>query len=155
MKLPAERLRALSIRQPWAMSIVTGTKRIENRSWDTRFRGLFLIHAGKGMTRDEFDGWAHMILAEDIRWPGLRGRIWRPSDFEGQRGGIIGAARLVDVARSREAVAPDQRPWFFGPVGFVLADVVPVPFMPCKGALGFFSVEPEVEAQARLQLVRA
>lgn len=37
----------LSIRQPWADLIVSGKKDIENRSWPTKFRGSFYIHAGK------------------------------------------------------------------------------------------------------------
>ena len=137
---------ALSIRQPWAFSIISGTKRIENRTWNTAFRGPFLIHAGRGLTQDELEGWAHMILAEDIHWPGLRDRVWRAADFE--RGGIIGMARLDRTFRSAINCPEDQRPWFFGPVGFLLADVRPLPFIPCKGALGFF--DPGPEAQARV-----
>lgn len=150
MILPAEPLRALSIRQPWAMSIVQGTKRIENRGWDTRFRGPFLIHAAKGMTRDELFGWGDMIKGEDISWPGLRERVWKPEDFE--RGGIVGAAQLVGVIRSPDEATADQHPWFFGPFGFVLAGVKAIPLIPCRGALGFFRPEPAIEQEARRML---
>ena len=44
---------ALSIRQPWAHHILFDGKRVENRSWLTRFRGPFLIHASA-----TFDGTA-------------------------------------------------------------------------------------------------
>lgn len=47
-------MKALSIRQPWAWLIVHGGKDIENRSWHTKFRGRFLVHAAKGMTSNEF-----------------------------------------------------------------------------------------------------
>lgn len=47
-------MKALSIRQPWAWLIVNGFKDIENRSWDTKYRGLVLIHASKGMTKDQY-----------------------------------------------------------------------------------------------------
>lgn len=150
MMLPAEPLRALSIRQPWAFSIVYGTKRIENRGWDTRFRGPFLIHAAKGMTRDELFGWGDMIKAEGINWPGLRNRMWKPEDFD--RGGLVGFAELARVERSPDDVAADQHPWFFGPCGFVLENVRAIPFIPCKGALGFFRPEPAIEAEARKRL---
>jgi hypothetical protein len=46
-------MKALSIRQPWAWLILNAGKDIENRDWLTRFRGPFLIHASKGMTRAE------------------------------------------------------------------------------------------------------
>jgi hypothetical protein len=38
-------MRALTIRQPWADAIAHQTKRIENRTWKTNYRGLVLIHA--------------------------------------------------------------------------------------------------------------
>lgn len=137
-------MRALSIRQPWAYSIVHGTKRIENRGWNTRYRGLFLIHAAKGLTRDELEGWADLIRAENMSWPGLRGRQWFESDFD--RGGIVGIARLVHVIRAEAEVSADQRPWFFGPFGFVLDDVRPIePMIPCPGRLGFFPIAAELE----------
>ena len=49
------RLPALSIRQPWAWMILNAGKDIENRSWQTDYRGRFLIHAAKGMTQDEYE----------------------------------------------------------------------------------------------------
>lgn len=39
-------VRALTVRQPWASLIALGTKRIETRSWSTRYRGPLAIHAG-------------------------------------------------------------------------------------------------------------
>jgi len=42
-------LPALSIWQPWAWLIANGYKDIENRTWWTKFRGPFLIHASKRM----------------------------------------------------------------------------------------------------------
>lgn len=38
--------RVLTIRQPWATLIATGHKRIETRSFATKYRGPLLIHAG-------------------------------------------------------------------------------------------------------------
>jgi hypothetical protein len=39
-------MRALTICQPYAELIARGEKRVENRSWYTRYRGPLLIHAG-------------------------------------------------------------------------------------------------------------
>jgi hypothetical protein len=41
-------VKALTIFQPFAAMIATGAKFVENRSWETRYRGPLAIHAGKG-----------------------------------------------------------------------------------------------------------
>ncbi len=41
-------MKALSLLQPWASLVVTGAKRIETRSWSTKYRGGLLIHASTG-----------------------------------------------------------------------------------------------------------
>lgn len=48
-------MKALSIRQPWAWAIVNAGKRVENRTWETRYRGPILIHAAKGVTKREYE----------------------------------------------------------------------------------------------------
>jgi hypothetical protein len=40
-------MKCLSIKQPYAELVVSGKKTIELRTWDTKFRGEFLIHASK------------------------------------------------------------------------------------------------------------
>jgi hypothetical protein len=42
---------------------------------------------------------------------------------------------IVDVVREHPSM------WFSGPVGLVIRDARPLPFMPLKGALGFFEAE--------------
>lgn len=123
---------ALSIRQPWAWLILNAGKDIENRTWSTRFRGEFLIHAAKGCTRKEYraaiEDWVYLFDVPDCRVPAFDSL---------QFGGIIGVAKLADCVQESDSE------WFFGPFGFVLRDVKPLPFTPCKGALGFFY--PEVQ----------
>jgi hypothetical protein len=47
-------MKALSIKQPWAILIAFGLKDIENRTWRTNFRGKIYIHAcGKPINRNE------------------------------------------------------------------------------------------------------
>lgn len=113
---------ALSIQQPWAWAIVHGGKTIENRTWRTRFRGRFLIHAGQ---RFDSDG-EGFILA---KCPHLPGRDQLP------RGGIVGVAELVGC------VTRSDSEWFFGPIGFILRNARPLPFVPCRGQLGIFEVK--------------
>jgi hypothetical protein len=118
---------ALSIRQPWAWLIVHGYKPIENRSWATIYRGDFLVHAGKSMTRVEYDE-AREIAGR------IRADLWVfPAFEELPRGGIVGAAKIVDCVQASTS------PWFFGPYGFVLAEARESIFIPCPGKLGFFN----------------
>ena len=58
---------ALSIRQPWAWAILHAGKDIENRSWSTSFRGPVCIHAAKGMTAAEFDGFVEFARSLNRR----------------------------------------------------------------------------------------
>jgi hypothetical protein len=41
-----KKLKAISIRQPWAWLIVNGYMDVENRIWAANVRGRVLIHAG-------------------------------------------------------------------------------------------------------------
>jgi len=132
-------MKALSIRQPWAWLIVNDHKDVENRTWSTNYRGRVLIHAGKGMTRDEYDD----ALATALH-VGYRGFF--PPREQLDRGGIVGAATIVGCAH------PDRRtsPWHMGgQYGFELACPKPIPFVACKGALGFFNVPTDVAEQLR------
>lgn len=116
---------ALSIRQPWAWLIANGWKDIENRDWPTRFRGRFWIHAGKGMTVEEYEDCADM--AEHCIIP-----VTLPPFELLWRGGIVGTAELVDCVEDHPSY------WFCGRYGFVIRNAATTKFMPCKGALGFF-----------------
>ncbi len=133
---------AISIRQPWAWLILHAGKDIENRSWPTKFRGRVLVHAAKGMTREEYAEGACFA------WSLSDGKILLPRYEALDRGGIAGEVEIVGcVARSTSE-------WFVGYWGFELVNPRPLPFIPCRGALGFFRpVLPEAtspdEARAR------
>lgn len=45
-------MKVLTIKQPWATLIMQGDKRFEFRSWQTKYRGELLIHAGKGIDKE-------------------------------------------------------------------------------------------------------
>lgn len=119
--------KALSIMQPWAALIVHGVKDVENRSWSTRFRGPVLIHAGKSyddMAQDDVDGGIHPVTGAELDLPD---GVTFPT------GGIVGTAEIVDC------VTASRSPWFVGEYGFLIRNARPLPFRPCKGALGFFT----------------
>lgn len=131
---------ALSIRQPWASLILKAGKDIENRDWPTKVRGRILVHAAKGMTRDEHEDAIHFAVcsiqarppSEGAKMTTLRDRGFAFADL--QRGGIVGSVEIVDC------VEHSASPWFVGHYGFVLRDPQPLPFTPWRGQLGFFNV---------------
>lgn len=45
-------MKAISLLQPWASLVVMGAKKIETRSWNTKYRGELLIHASAGKTKE-------------------------------------------------------------------------------------------------------
>jgi len=127
-------MKALSIRQPWAWLIIHGGKDIENRSWHTKFRGRFLVHASQGMTRGEYD--EALELVHDIGSMELYQRF--PSFNNLPRGVIVGSVELVDSLDTSDS------PWYMGQKAFLLRDPKPLAFTPLKGRLGFFKVPDEL-----------
>lgn len=124
-------MKALSIRQPWAHAILFLGKDIENRTWNTNYRGRFYIHAG---------------LREDPKWrraKNHKGGILITHDMQqilthrgawSDKGGILGSVELFSVTewsrRSR---------WFAGKYGFILRKPKAYDHViECKGNLGFF-----------------
>jgi hypothetical protein len=124
-------MKCISLRQPWAWAVIHGGKDIENRHWETHYRGPILIHAAKNMTPDEY--------LEAGLFMGLHGiQVSVPESTSLPRGGIIGAVRITD------SVTHSESPWFMGPHGFVLTDPQPLPFLPLRGQLNIFSVDETV-----------
>ena len=44
--------KCLSLKQPYADLVVSGKKTIELRTWNTKFRGEFLVHASKKVDKE-------------------------------------------------------------------------------------------------------
>lgn len=124
-------IKALTISQPYASLIAGGSKIVENRTWDTRYRGPLAIHAGRGLQyldRDQLADYPH--------------------------GGIIAVARLVACLNvtAIQTASPDTQIagtiWTYrtlrdhahteGPWCWVLSDVRRCRFIPCRGAQGLW-----------------
>jgi hypothetical protein len=126
-------MKALSVRSPWWWFILYGGKDIENRDWNTRYRGLVYLHASSWYThRDVVDdiGYARRIV------PALAVPTEHPYRWLKSRCGcLVGSVEIVDC------VTDSISPWFSGKYGFVLRNPValadPIPF---RGALGFFDI---------------
>lgn len=124
-------MKALSLTQPWAWLVVHAGKDIENRTWNTPLRGDFLIHASKGMKGSDYDAaWeTARSIDQNVAWN-------IPPKEALERGGIVGVATLYDVLSK---TTRPHVPWhMWDQYGFRLRDVRPLPFLPCKGALGFW-----------------
>lgn len=125
-----DHLKALSLRQPYANLIVQGKKTIELRSWATKFRGEFYIHASK------------QIMVEDCIKFGYNPKIVTT-------GAIIGKAYLYDVKlyKTHDEWLADADKHLAGEDfrmsmnGFLLKDAEEFSqAIPVKGKLNFFEV---------------
>jgi hypothetical protein len=108
-------------------------KPIENRTWYTRFRGEFLIHAGLTVDKNAIED-----LREDIeRLPKPRPTCYL--------GALVAKAELVDSVRAEDLKYPEgdwRWSWVTGPWCFVLANVKPLTKpIALKGQLGFFEID--------------
>lgn len=121
-------MKAISVRQPWAWSIVQGYKPVENRTWAPRYVGPLLIHAGQVF---DDEGLRSMLAV----FPDLEAQLPQRWDL----GGIVGIADAV------ECVTFHPSRWFVGPYGLVLRNARPLPFVHWPGQLGFFNVPDDIQ----------
>ena len=128
-------VRALTVRQPWADAITHGTKRTENRTRKTNYRGPLLIHAGAAydpMGRFHITDWDTLST-----WPDVRQAI-------------IATARLVGCHRDTGCCLPWGQPnvwhWQLADVQLLTKPV------PCRGRLGLWGPSPEVLASLNSHL---
>ncbi len=131
--------KALSIRAPWWWLILHAGKDIENRDWPTNFRGTVYVHASKWWKLDEVaDDMMEAIAIHEGSGVGS-GKVVTYREMKDCGGCIVGTVEIVDC------VSDSLSEWFFGDYGFVLSN--PVAFaipIPCKGALGLFTVPSDV-----------
>ncbi len=141
---PAARIRALSIMQPWLWAILECGKRIENRDWKPSHEALtpgvdwIALHASKG-----YDTQGALVIRE-------RFDVCVPSKAALPRGAVVAVARYLGTVE-KGARRAKLDPWFAGPFGWELGDVIALPRpVECRGSLGLWNL-PE----AVLEAVRA
>ncbi len=88
-------MRVLSIRQPWAWFIAAGLKDVENRSWETSYRGTVAIHAGLWCREREIEACLDALESEEII-----ARPQRPSidALRSQLGRVVSVGELTDCS---------------------------------------------------------
>lgn len=118
-------VKAITIKQPWAALIIAGIKDTENRSWDTRYRGELLIHAGQ---KEDARGWARVADLGLMLPPELL-----------QSGVILGSVELGDVVREHDSAWASPYQW-----NWVLSGAQPATrFVEVSGKLGLFAPPPD------------
>lgn len=129
----AEKILGLTIHQPWAGLISTGVKNIENRTWKPGYDviGSYIaIHASQSY--QYFDS----FIIE--RRYGIK-----TTPQESPTGAIVAVARLTEI------LTDSDDPWFYGPYGLVLTDVVPIQPIPCAGARRLWQLTPHLLQNVR------
>lgn len=131
-------MRVLSIKEPYASLIGFGSKRIETRSWSTKYRGEIYIHASKSNNRIPKEYRENKELME------------LASGLDMHFGQIICKAKLVDCIRMDEnfienvKASHDEYVAGFYSVGryaWVLEDVQLIAPIEAKGHLGIWERE--------------
>lgn len=156
-------MKALSLWQPWASAIELGAKRIETRSWATKYRGPMLIHAAR--TKVGLDA----IRANPILWAavlGARDHGAAVAAFEALPfGALVARCELFDCVaaadtesirfaarRSGEKYSPHERAlgdYSRGRYAWLLRDVRPLPQpIPMRAFQGLFDVDDALLAEA-------
>lgn len=146
-----EPTRALSLTGPWWWFMLClpppFRKNIENRRpgfSHKSFRGPCWVHATRA-TRRQYDDAVSFALMQGVTAAAL---AELPSFDAMPVGGIVGRFTVVDMLPVAGPL-PDR--WrMAGQVGFVVQDAEPVPFVPCKGALGFWRVPTPVLERLRV-----
>lgn len=156
MNPPAARkiLKCLSIRPAWAWTIIhlqaRRWKDVENRSWTTKHLGPLLIHASKGLTREEYGYACERALTAG---PAKASQLPSFEDVGLFRGRLIGAVQLTDVAPPGKVASP----WHVSECyGWQLTRRVAFEPRPLPGKLSLFDVEvtaAELEALRGVGLV--
>jgi len=165
---PEPPTRALSIRQPWAWAVAAGFKSIENRTWQTSFRGSIAIHASESTQAFTEDAETELY---DCGGQPLIDALDADENLFGARyfGAIIGVAELVDVVPidsipelSQDVIdacgdgpVPDAI-WAQGPYCWRLRNAVFFRDRPikCTGRVNLFGLPPDVQRKVAAELSR-
>ena len=123
-------MKCLSICQPFAELIIQNKKTVELRTWNTKIRGEFLVHAPIKIRKEAYE---KLKIKEKLT-----------------TGAIIGKVELWDVKKyeSLKEIQVDKKKHCSSTIchkkkfGFILKNAKPfrIP-IPWKGQLGFFDVE--------------
>ncbi len=129
-------MKVISIKEPFATLIMSGKKKIETRSWKTKYRGELYIHAsGKALAKEYLDN------------PYVFSLI---SGLDMNYGNIICKANLVDCVymdeKFLEEIKKDEKEYSLGlyelgRYAWIFEDIVPICPIPAKGRLNIWNCD--------------
>lgn len=135
-------MRAVTLWRPWDQAMAHGGKPVENRPWafwPAMIGQPMALHAGKRYDK------------EGAAWMRDEGLYVPPSDQDSPTGivAVVTFSRVIHELQTEDDPILDS-PWFFGPFGWVVGEMVPLAsVVPCKGAQGIWTLPPDVEQAVR------
>jgi hypothetical protein len=145
-------IRGLTLWRPWAWAIAYAGKRIENRPWrfPAKMLGQYVaIHAGKTLDKQsvlDMRGGGYDVPA-DGGTQGIVAVAKLAYCFDGD------ADKLAEILGEKEALTQIDTWLDTESFGWVLADVVAIDPVPCRGAQGLWPLPPDVLSLVRQQLL--
>ncbi len=126
-------MKVLTLKQPWATLVVEGYKEYEFRTWKTKYRGDFLVHAGLGVDKEALKRFEYLNL-----------------DYP--KGCIIGKVTLTDCVlvddNLKEELKRKNENVYLGAINkeideyaFKLENVKKIEAIYVKGKLGFWEYD--------------
>jgi hypothetical protein len=144
---PRKMINAVDFGKPFA---IHASREIDESVYD-RIKEIVGVSDGPTEANRMFHGWGDPEQTEWQRWYRLS-RI---------TSAVIAVATIDSIvfdstgllANEIDRHLGEQRRWFFGPVGYVLRDVRALAKpVPCRGALGFWTLPPDVELAVAAQV---
>lgn len=150
-------MKVISILQPYATLAVIGAKKIETRSWNTKYRGEILIHASRAWNNKMYDSIIKIGAESVLQNAGYKLTKINNGKIETNLplGAIIGKVNIKDTFQMDEAMCQWMRDsnsennreygfgdWQNGRYGWLLSDAVQFETpIPAKGKLGLWELK--------------
>ena len=123
-------MKCLSICQPFAELIIQNKKTIELRTWNTKIRGEFLVHAPIKVRKEAYE---KLKIKEKLTTGAIIGKVelWDVKKYE--------SLKEIQIDKKKHHSSTISHDKIFG---FILKNAKPfrIP-IPWKGQLGFFDVD--------------
>jgi activating signal cointegrator 1 len=138
-------MKALTLTQPWAQLVAIGAKKIETRSWNTKYRGPLAIHAALGFPSTAQERLFDLEFFKPLRDAGYGTVASMPI------GAIVATCELVNVVKvisAEEIPALPERAFGDYSMGRYMWFLDHVEFLPepisAKGALGLWDFDGDL-----------
>lgn len=146
-----ELMKAISLLQPWADTILFLDKRIENRKRTTRHRGPVVIHISKGwdVQGEQFIR-GLLFKGEMLKGMDVRDANGFMDRARARRGGFAGIMEIKDCLDSPQGLGK----WAFGPKCYILEDRV-IRFrelIKWRGQLGLWNIPKEIQEAVNYEI---